>query len=132
MGGGSKGHWRFTKIALVPKLIRGMSETPTTTTSQKVLQYTFNLHCNTPPICIAVPSVPLSTQEREILQYSSHFYHSTPPICIPIRLPFVLQYFWESLGGCGHRVVPKLSLGACSLLVRFLCACLAHLAAARL
>ena len=59
---------------------------------KKVLQYTSNLYCNTPPLCIAVLSVPLSTQEREILQYSSHLYRSTPPICTAIHLPFVLQY----------------------------------------
>ena len=39
-------------------------------------------------------------------QYSPHLYRSTPPICIAIRLPFVSQYFWENLGGCGHRDVP--------------------------
>ena len=49
-------------------------------------------------------------------QYSSHLYRSTPPICIAIRLPFVSQYFWESLGGCGHRdasqyIIDILSLG---------------------
>ena len=33
-------------------------------------------------------------------------YRNTPPICIAIRLPFVSQYFWENLGGCGHRDVP--------------------------
>ena len=73
---------------------------------KKVLQYTTYLYCNAPPICIAVLSVPLSSQKREILQRSSHLYRSTPPICIAIRLPFVLQYFWENLGGCDHRNVP--------------------------
>ena len=58
----------------------------------KVLQYTSNLYCNTPLICIAVLSVPLSSQEREILQYASHLYRSTPPICIAVRLPFVPQH----------------------------------------
>ena len=81
---------------------------------KKVLQYTSNLYCNTPPICIAILSVPLSSQEREVLQYSSYLHRSTPPICarntppicIAIRLPFVSQYFWENLGGCGQRDVP--------------------------
>ena len=63
-------------------LIRKMSETPTTTTSQKsiaihlqfVLQYASNLYCSTS----GTPS--------------SHLYRSTPPICIAICLPFVSQY----------------------------------------
>ena len=59
---------------------------------KRVLQYTSNLYCNTPPIGIAVLSVPLSLGEREILQYSSHLYRSAPPICIAMRLPFVSQY----------------------------------------
>ena len=84
---------------------RRMSETPTTTTSQKVLQYTSNLYCNTPPSCVAVLSLPLSSQEREILQYSSRLYRSAPLICIAVCLPFASQYFWENLGGCGHRDV---------------------------
>ena len=74
---------------------------------KKVSQYTSNLYCNTPPICIAVLLVPLCSEEREICQYSSHLYRSTPPICIAIRLPSVSQYFWENLGGCGHRDVPQ-------------------------
>ena len=73
---------------------------------KKVSQYTSHLYCNTPPICIAVLLVPLGSKEREKCQYSSHLYRSTPPICIAIRLPFVSQYFWENLGGCGHRDVP--------------------------
>ena len=85
---------------------RRMSETPTTTTSQKCIAIRSNLYCNTPPICIAGLSVPLSSQEREILQCSSHLYRSTPPICIAVRLPFVSQCFWENLGGCCHRDVP--------------------------
>ena len=86
-----------------------MSETPTTTTSQKsivirlpfVLQYASNLYCST--------LVPLGSKERDKCQYSSHLYRSTPPICIAIRLPFVSQYFWENLGGCGHRDVAQKS-----------------------
>ena len=50
--------------------------------------------------------VPLRSDEREYCQFSSHLYRSTPPICIAIRLPFVLQYFWTNLGGCGHWDVP--------------------------
>ena len=49
---------------------------------QTVLLYTSNLYCDTPPICIAVPSVPLSCEEREILsvllpsvsRYTSHLH----------------------------------------------------------
>ena len=81
------------------------SETPTTTTSQKsiaihlpfVLQYASKLYCST---------LPLGSKEREKCQYSSHLHRSTPPICIAIRLPFVSQYFWENLCGCGHRDAP--------------------------
>ena len=63
------------------RLIRRMSETPTTTTSQKSiakhLQFVFLSAC----ICIAVLSVPLSSEEKEILsvvlsfvsQDTSHF-----------------------------------------------------------
>ena len=49
---------------------------------KKVLQYTSNLYCNTPPICTAVLSVPLSSLEREILQCSSHLCRNMLPICI--------------------------------------------------
>ena len=81
---------------------------------KKVSQYTSHLYCSTPPICIAELLVPLGSKEREIVsvllpfvsQYASHLYRSTPPICIAIRLPFVSQYFWENLGGCGRRDVP--------------------------
>ena len=60
---------------------RRMSETPTTTTSQKsiaihlqfVLQYM-------PPICIAVLLVPLRSEEGKDCQYYSHLYRSTPPV----------------------------------------------------
>ena len=75
--------------------------------SKKNCNYASNLYCNTPPICIAVLLVPLGSKEREKCQYSSHLYRGTPPICIAIRLPFVSQYFWENLGGCGHRDVPQ-------------------------
>ena len=75
---------------------------------KKVSQYTSHLYCNTPPICTSALLVPLCSEEREYCQYSSHLYRSTPPICIAIRLPFVSQYFWENLGGCGHRNVPQL------------------------
>ena len=61
---------------------------------KKVSQYTSNLYCNTPPICIAVLLVPLRSEEREILsvllpfewQYASHSYCNTPPICIAVLL----------------------------------------------
>ena len=86
-----------------------MSETPTTTTSQKsiairlpfVLQYASNLYCS-------AFGAPYALRKGKYCQYSSHLYHSTPPICITIRLPFVSQYFWENLGGCGHRDVPHI------------------------
>ena len=69
--------------------IRRMSETPTTTTSQKVSQCTSHLYCNTPLICIAVLLVPPGSKEREILllfvsQCSSHLYRNAPPICIAV------------------------------------------------
>ena len=106
-------HWPFLNFSMADFAHRSLfgrtSETPTTTTSQKVSQYTSHLYCNTPPICIAVLLVPLGSKEREKCQYSSHLYRSTPPICIAIHLPFVSQYFWENLGGCGHRDVPQLS-----------------------
>ena len=81
---------------------------------KRVLQYTSNLYCNTPPIFIAVLSVPLGLSGKGttsvrlpfVTQYASHLYRSTPPICIAMRLPFVSQYLWENLGGCGHRDVP--------------------------
>ena len=60
---------------------------------KKVLQYTSNLYCNTPPIlhCSAFGATELSGKGG-ILQYSSHLYRSTPPICVAVRLPFVSQY----------------------------------------
>ena len=65
---------------------------------KKVLQYTSNLYCNTPPICLAVLSVPMSCDEREVhsvllpfvSQYASHSYRNTPPICIAILLRKIL------------------------------------------
>ena len=73
---------------------------------KRVSQYTSHWYCNTPPICIPVLLAPLGSKERERCQCSSHLYPSTPPIWIAIRLPFVSQYFWQNLGGCGHRDVP--------------------------
>ena len=102
-------------------LVRRMSETPTTTTSQKsiairpqfVLQYAPNLYC----IAFGATEFPgkgnSSVLPPFVLQYASHLYRSTSPICIAIRLPFVSQYFWENLGGCGHRDV--LHLGVLAL-----------------
>ena len=85
---------------------------------KKVSQYTSHLYCNTPPMCTAVLSVPLRSEEREILSVLlSHWYRSTPPICIAIPLPFVSQYFGETLGGCGHRNVPHV----CHILSPFVC-----------
>ena len=48
---------------------------------KKVSKYTSNLHCNTPPICIAVPFGPYALRKGKYCQYSSHSYR-----------PFVLQY----------------------------------------
>ena len=90
--------------------VRRMSETPTTTTSQKsiairlqfVLQYSSSLYCST--------FGPLRCEEREILSVLLPFASQyVPPILIAIRLPFVSQYSWENLGGCGRRDVPHLS-----------------------
>ena len=92
-----------------------MSETPTTTTSQKsiaihlqfVLQHASYLYCS----AFGATGLSGKGNTSEILpfvsQYASHFYRSTPPICIAIRLPFVSQCFGEKLGGCGHRDVPQ-------------------------
>ena len=77
-----------TECTAVAAILRRMSETPTTTTSQK---------------SIAIHLL-------FVLQYASHLYRNTPPICIAIRLPFVSQYFWENLGGCGHRDAPQIRL----------------------
>ena len=72
---------------------------------KKVSQYTSNLYCNTPPICIAVLLVPLLSEEREIpsvrlpfvSQYASHLYCNTPPICIAILLG---KSWWLWSPGC--------------------------------
>ena len=74
---------------------------------EKVSQYTSNLYCNMPPMCIVVLSVLYALRKGNYYQYSSHLYRSTPPICIAIRLPFVSQYFWENPGGCGHQDVAQ-------------------------
>ena len=82
-----------------------MSETPTTTTSQKsiairlpfVLQYASHLYRST--------FVPLGSKEREILsvllpfvsQYASHLYCNTPPICIAVLLG---KSWWLWSPGC--------------------------------
>ena len=100
-----------------------MSETPTTTTSQKsiairppiciairpqfVLQYAPNLYCTAFGATEFPGKGNSSVLPPFVLQYASHLYRSTSPICIAIRLPFVSQYFWENLGGCGHRDVPQ-------------------------
>ena len=65
--------------------IRRMSETPTTTTSQKsieihlqlVLQYASNLYCRT----FGAPKL-----------WGKGNAVSTPPICAAVPLPFALQY----------------------------------------
>ena len=74
---------------------------------KKVLQYTSNLYCNKPPICIAVLSVLLSSQEREILQYSSHLYRNTPPNCIATLLG-KSWWFWSIFVVVVTRMFPIL------------------------
>ena len=72
---------------------------------RKVSQYTSNLYCSTPPICIAVLLVPLRSEEREILsvllpfvsQYASHLYCNAPPICIAVLLG---KSWWLRSPGC--------------------------------
>ena len=96
---------RVLKVSLVSR----MSETPTTTTSRKSIAIRLQFVI-TPSICIAVLLVPYGLRKGKYCQYSSHVYRSAPLICIAIRLPFVSQYFWENIGGCGHRDVPHLAL----------------------
>ena len=77
---------------------------PLKTPTKKVSQYTSNLYCNTPPICIAVILVPLRFEQREILsvllpfvsQYAPHLYCNTPPICIAVLLG--KSWWWWSPG----------------------------------
>ena len=74
-----------------------MSETPTTTTSQKsiairpqfVLQYAPNLYCTAFGASEFPGKGNSSVLPPFVLQYTSHLYRSTSPICIAIRLPFV-------------------------------------------
>ena len=88
------GHQGTSDVCQHDGKLRRMSETPTTTTSQKsiaihlpfVLQCASNLYCST-----------FGPLQGKYCQYSSHLYRSTPPICIAIRLPFVSQCFWEIL-----------------------------------
>ena len=79
---------------------RRMSETPSTTASQKK-------YCDTPPICIAIRLQFVLQRFRCHWALRKGKYFSTPPICIAVRLPFVWQYVWENLGGCGHRDAPQ-------------------------
>ena len=92
-----------------------MSETPTATTSKKVSQYTSNLYCNTPPICIAVLSVPVPPDEREILsvlpfisQCASHAHCNTPRFRIAVLLG---KSWWLWSQGCSPFDVPVLKAG---------------------
>ena len=81
---------------------------------KKVSQYTSNLYCNTPPICIAVLPVPQRSEEREILsvllpfvsQYASHLYCNTPPICIVVLLGKSWR-LWSP--GCSPNITWQLS-----------------------
>ena len=84
------------------------SETPTTTTSRKVSQYTSQFVFQyAPKFVLQYFWCPYTLRKWKSCQYSSHLYRSTPPICIAIRLPFVSQHFWENLGGCGHQDAPQ-------------------------
>ena len=102
---------------------RGMSETPATTTSQKVSQYTSNLYCSMPLICIAVRLVPLRSEERETLsvllpfvsQYASHLYRNMPPISILVLLGKSWWWWWSPgcsplLMECEEKAAKTLSL----------------------
>ena len=104
------------RFEIAERLLRRMSETPTSTTSQKsiaihlqfVLQDASNLYCSAFGAAELPGKGNTSVRLPFVLQYASRLYRSTPPICIAIHLPFVSQYFWENLGGCGHRDVPQL------------------------
>ena len=77
--------------------------------SEKVRQYTSNLHGTTPPICIAVLSWLLSFEDREALQYASHFVlQYASHLYSAVRPPFVQQNFWKNTGGWGHRNVSEI------------------------
>ena len=80
-----------------------MSETPTTTTSQKsiAIHFQFVLQCPSNLYCSTFSAH--TSGQREILSALSHLYRSTPPICIALPPPFVSQ---KNLGGCGHLYVP--------------------------
>ena len=77
--------------------------------------YFSKMYRNTTPIRLQFVSqyfrCPYALRKGKHCQYSSHLYRSAPPICIAIRLPSVSQYFWENLGGCGHRDVPHPGVG---------------------
>ena len=74
---------------------------------QFVLQYASNLYCS------AFGAIELSGKGSTsvlfpyVSQYASHLYRNTPLICMAICLPFVSQYCWEDLGGCGHQDGPQ-------------------------
>ena len=76
-----------------------MSETPTTTTSQKSIAiHLLHLYRNMPPISIAVLLVPLGSKEKGNTV-------STPPICIAVHLPFVLQYASHSYRSTFEKIL---------------------------
>ena len=79
--------------------------------SKKVSQYTSNLYCSMPPICIAVHVVPYSLRKGKYCQYSPLLYRSTPPICIAIRLPFASQCCW--------RILVVVVTGMCPIYVQY-------------
>ena len=78
--------------------------------SKKVLQYAPNLYCTAFGATEFPGKGNSSVLPPFVLQYASHLYRSTSPICIAIRLPFVSQYFWQNLGGCGHGDAPHLRI----------------------
>ena len=85
-----------------------MSETPTTTTSQKSIAIHLPFVSQYASICIAVLSVPLCSEEREVLsvllpfvsQYVSHLYCNTPPIRIAVLLG---KSWWLWSPGCSQK-----------------------------
>ena len=71
--------------------------------SKKVSQYASNLHCSTPPICIAVLLVPYALRKGNTV--------STPPICIAVRLAFVSQYASHLYRSTAGKIVVVLVAG---------------------
>ena len=106
------------QLALTPPKFRRMSETPTTTTSQKsiainlafILEYASNLYCS----AFGAPRA-LGSKEREILSvlipFVSHYarplYCNTPPIRIEALLR---KSWWLWSPGCSPNITHALRL----------------------